>query len=228
MRTINAVLLIMVAVLVLACEKPVFIPVKGSITGTILDNNGVPLSGVDVTANFDAPENAGGFPLPSTVTTKTSPEGAFQLEELWDKIELQVNHPGFKPVFRQVELLAKNRSPQVDLTLVGSPTVQSVRFSKTILDNATPDILTITSEAQDFFNTSFGPYAGKFLLKNAQGQTALILTATLPDQSKTQYLFQAALTSGQLPSGVYRVIAEVTDPDGNAHQALATEEIRIE
>lgn len=229
MKKILFLIMISIAGLFTSCEKPpVFIPVRGNISGAIFDNNGSPLKGAQIEANFEAPENNSGISPPSTIVASTNSEGAYELNEVWDQVSLSISQIGFQPVFEQVELVLGNANLEADFTLVGSPTVQSVSLSKTVLAVTEPDTITIRVEAQDLFNSNFGAYTGKLLLKNETGGTEVILTAMEEGQSNTQYLFAANLFSGQLPAGVYQAVAEVTDPDGNFHQAPAAEEIRVE
>jgi hypothetical protein len=228
MKNILSIITMFIPILLASCEKPVFIPVQGEITGVVRDNNGFLLEGVTVTANFEAPDNNAGFPLPSTVTSVTTKNGTYQLKKLWDLVELSIDQPGFRTTFQRVRLKQNARRRKVNFTLIGSPTVQSIRLSKTLLAENTPDTIFISVVAQDFFNSSFGPYAGKLILKNDAGQIENILTAVQGSQSQSQFLFEAMLLSGSLAAGNYRIVAEVVDPDGNGHQTQATEEIRVQ
>jgi hypothetical protein len=148
---------------------------------------------------------------------------------LWDEVSLSIDHLGFRPTSTTVDL-SKNDRPEVDFTLVGSPTIQAVTFSKTTLSIAASDSDTVivTVEVHDSFNTITQGYESNLLLQNADGVTQAILAAGLESQGLEQYLFSAAVTSGLLPAGTYAVIAEVRDPDENIHQVRAEQSIRLE
>lgn len=220
---------IVIASLMFSCEKsPIFIPVKGSISGSVFDNNGAPLSGVKIEASFTAPENTSGSSPASSATASSQADGHYQLTELWDEVELNIQQEGFQPVSESLKLTHSNSDPQLDFTLVGSPTVQSVAFSKTLLTESETDSIIISIAAQDLYNSNTESYLGKLLIKDDSGQTKIILTAEEEAQSNTVHLFTSTLSAGRLPLGSYQVVAEVTDPDGNAHTLTASEQIQVQ
>ena len=66
MKQLAILITISLQILLSACEKPIFIPIQGQISGTVTDNNGNILVGVEVQVTYDAPDNSGaGFPPPS-------------------------------------------------------------------------------------------------------------------------------------------------------------------
>lgn len=212
-----------------SCDKsPIFIPVKGSISGSIIDNNGLPLSRVKIEADFIAPENTAGSSPASSATAFTQVTGNYELNELWDQVELSIEQEGFQPVYESVNLVRNNSKPQLDFTLVGSPTIQSIAFSKTLLAENETDSIIIRVAAQDLYNSNTESYLGKLLIKDDVGQTKIILTAEEEEQSNTIHLFTGTLSAGRLSAGSYQVVAEVTDPDGNAHTLTTPEHIQVQ
>ena len=209
-----------------ACEDVVFLPIEGTIEGTVTDNNGAALEGVQITGTFEAPSD-GGQPFESNKTTTTLGDGFYRLNGLWDEVKLDVNHPGFQPASTLIKLTNKNNRPTVDFILVGSPTITAVNLNKEVLSAGSPDTLIANIEIQDKFNSITQGYVSNLLLLRPDGTAATILNAQLESQGLEAYLFRAVATSEILPAGAYKVAAEVRDPDGNEHR-LETGEITIE
>ncbi len=229
-KNIFQILLLFTLSASMGCEEVIFFPSKGNIEGVVTDNNGTPLAGVQVVAVFEPPAIQVGLPLiPTTLIAATAPGGYYRLSDLWDEVSLSIDHLGFRPTSTTVDL-GKNDRPEVDFTLVGSPTIQAVTFSKTTLSIAASDSDTVivTVEVHDSFNTITQGYESNLLLQNADGVTQAILAAGLESQGLEQYLFSATVTSGLLPAGTYAVIAEVRDPDKNIHQVRVEQSIRLE
>ena len=209
-----------------SCEDVVFLPAKGTIEGTIEDNNGALLQGVQITASFEEPSQSGQS-FENSKTTASNSDGFYHLDNLWDKVNLSINHPGFLPASTLVELKNKNSRLTADFTLTGSPTITSVNLSKAILSASEPDTVAISVEVQDVFNSITQGYVCNLLLFRPDGSAATILNTSVESQGFEAYLFKAIITTGLLPPGVFTVAAEVRDPDGNEHQ-LRTSSITVE
>lgn len=221
--------IISTASLMFSCEKsPIFIPVKGSISGSVVDNNGAPLNGVKIQANFTPPENISGSSPASSATASTQTDGTYELNELWDQVALSIEQEGFQPVYDNVKLTRSSSNLQLDFTLIGSPTVQSITLSKGLLAESETDSILISIAAQDLYNSNTESYQGKLLIQDDSGQTKIILTAEEQAQSNTVHLFTSTLSAGRLSAGLYQVVAEITDPDGNTHTLTAPEQIQVQ
>lgn len=210
-----------------SCKDVIFIPVKGSISGYIADNNGTPMAGIQVSAAFSTPgQSSGQPPSPTTLTATSDKDGYYRLSDVWDEVHLSVNASGFLPVTTRIDL-GDNSHPALDITLSGSPTIGAVSLSKTVLSEMTADTAIISMEVRDVFNLNSQGYTGNFLLKADNSVTKIIIPAILLSQSLEQYLFKSLITSPDLPAGNYDLIAEVRDPDGNMHQISTGQTITI-
>lgn len=206
--------------LITACQDVVFLPVQGLIEGVVIDNNGIPLSGVQVVAQFEAPSQ-GGQAQPATKNVTTTESGHYLLTDLWDDVTLSVNHPGFQPVSTLVTLGHRNKKITRDIVLQGSPTISGIALSKNTLTTSRTDTLRVRMEVQDNFNSLSQGYLSTLQLQRADGSTAFIQDVLLESQGLNTYLFSTLLTSDLLATGNYRVEAFVKDPDGNTHQQSA-------
>jgi len=224
---INIMFSFFVLMIFVACEETVFFPTKGKVEGTVRDNNDEFLSGVSVSANFMKPSTIAGEANPTTLTGTTSDEGEYTISELWDQVELSVDHSGFKPTFQRVDL-NNNSRPIVDFKLIGSPTIENIKLSQTVLSIANMDTITVRVEVLDEFNSISTGYTSNMIFKNMQGGSSTIAIDSINSQSFNNYTFTAIVTSDLLTVGTYRVIAEVRDPDGNTHLLEATEFLKVE
>lgn len=197
-----------------ACEDIVFLPVMGTIEGTITDNNGRLVSGVTVTATFEQP---GQQAFQVTKTGTSDDNGFYRISDLWDEVSLSVQSSGFRPVSAFLDLGKKNK-PVLDFVLEGSPTIVDLRLDKTTLTSQNPDTLHVIVEVEDSFNSIAQGYTGHLVLKGPTGNTQAIVDLSIESQGLEVTLFSGQVVSTSLPSGAYQVIAEVKDPDGNTHQ----------
>lgn len=212
-----------------SCNDVEFLPTKGSIYGIVVDNNDIPLEGVEVIATFDLPESLSGSEsfdrLP--VRNTTASDGAYELDDVWDEVYLEIDHTGFQSSFQRVELTSGNQRPQVNFTLTGSPTVESIAFDADTLNKENFESLAITMVVEDLYNTFSDTPIAYCQVQDSAGRTVLILDADIDSQSQTRFVFEAILTSESLPVGTYHVIGEATDPDGNTHQLSSDESIEV-
>lgn len=214
------------ALLFTACEDTIWIPVRGDIIGVVTDNNGLPLNDVTVSASFEAPTD-NGSPQPSTRSSQTDPDGRYSLTELWDRVELSIRHPGFRPEVRIIELQA-DRDETLDITLLGSPTIVSILADRAILDSAQPDSAHVQIEVEDRYNEQLTGYTVYLLLRDRpSGELAAITAATRSGQSLERFIFETTLQVNELTPGAYTLQAEVTDPDGNTHWLQADQNIEV-
>ena len=226
MKSVKFILITSLLGILCSCGEIEFLPTKGSVYGIVVDNNNMPLGGVEVVASFTAPESSSGF-LTSPVSNATSGDGKYQVDEVWDEVHLEINHTGFLPAFQRVELVNSKRNAQVNFTLIGSPTIQSVTFSQDTLNKDSLESLIISMVGEDLFNTFPDTPVGTFLVQNSEGQTVQIQDAEIDSQSQTSFLFRSLLTSDDLPRGTYQVIGEVIDTDGNRHALSSDESFEI-
>lgn len=209
-----------------SCEDVAFLPAKGTIDGIITDNNGEALQGVQITASFEEPSQSGQA-FENNKTAITDSEGYYRMDNLWDKVYLSVNHSSFLPASTLVELKNKTNWLTADFTLSGSPTIIDVNLSKTVLSATEPDTVTISVEVQDEFNNIAQGYICNLLFYRPDGSAFTVLNADLESQGFKEFLFNAIITTGLLPSGVYTIAAEARDPDGNEHR-VKTSSITVE
>ena len=210
-----------------ACEEIDILPSKGIIEGIVTDNNGEFLTGVQITATFEAPSESGQA-IPETHITTTDAEGHYRLIELWDEVSLSIDHPGFRPVFTQIDL-GEGRHPEVNIMLEGSPSILAVVPSKTTLSATMQDTLIVQIEVSDTFNSGPSFYEVNLLLQNAAGITQAVVPAITISASQEQSLHEAWVTSDlQLPLGSYTLTVEAIDPDGNLHQRQVEQRISVE
>ena len=209
-----------------SCSNIIFVPVKGSINGYVTDNNGAVLGGIEVVASFIAPSQSEGQPSSlTTVTATTDSNGYYELADLWDDVTITVDQLRFTFFSQFVHLDADNH-PRVDIPLSGSPTITRTSLSKEKLSFGQPDTLIARMEVNDRYNTTPDGYSGNLLLIDDDA-TAAIYSVTLISQGLENYLFEAMITSNDLPRGILTVVAEVKDPDGNTH-ALSVGTLLVE
>lgn len=212
----------------LGCKEVIFIPIQGAIEGYITDNNGDPISGVTVSATFVAATSSGQA-FPSTKSTSTNNEGYYKLIELWDEVEINIQHAGFESMFQFIDLQG-NPQPELNIELVGSPTIQAITLNKNTLALNTQALDTILAKIEilDVYNSQFGNYSGNLILQNSAGKAQSIFATTNEIGSQNLFLLEALITNGELPQGTYSVLVEATDPDGNTHQLIADQTIQLE
>ncbi|MGD1895113.1 MAG: carboxypeptidase-like regulatory domain-containing protein [Cyclobacteriaceae bacterium] len=228
MKNTLPVITLLTFVGLLSCDQIDFLPIKGTIEGIITDNNGVLLPGIDITATFEAPSESGQA-QEEILTTTTDAEGYYRLTELWDEVSLSINNPGFRPVFRQVDL-AEKYNPQLDITLEGSPSILAIVPNATALSASTQDTLIVDIEVSDTFNSEERFYEVNLLLQNEAGVTQAIIPATNTFAGSERFLFEALamVDDLQLPLGSYTITAEVLDSDGNIQQKQGEQAVIIE
>lgn len=210
------------------CKDIIFIPKKGSISGYVSDNNGTPLSGIQVSAVYNAPSQAAGQPpVPTTITVSTDNTGFYQVSDLWDDVVLNINAAGFLPATNRIDL-NDNDAPNLDFYLTGSPTIEGVILSKNTLSSSYPDTVVLSMEVRDVFNGNNQGYTGNFLLKADNDTKTIIIPATLLLQSLEKYQFESVITAGNIPDGIFQLLAEVQDPDGNMHQINTEQRLYVQ
>ncbi len=213
---------------ILGCQGVIFLPIQGEIDGYVTDNNGKPIVGVTVSAAFLA-ASSGGESIPRNRSTTTDQEGYFRLSELWDEVEISINHSGFKRQSRFIDL-QDNSKPELNLELEGSPSIQAITLSKDSLslNLSTPDTIMAKMEILDAFNSQSGNYKGNLILQNSAGEAQSIFANTKQSGGQNLFLLETLITTEGLPPGTYSLLAEATDPDGNTHQLVVDEVIQVE
>lgn len=203
------------------CKDVIFYPIKGTISGTISDNNGALLSGITVSVSYSEPtQSPGQPPILQTKTIQTDHNGYFRLIDLWDNVLLSIQTPGFLPIVRHIDL-QESDDVTLDLELSGSPTVVSISLDKTTLSTGFADTVLFDLEVRDAYNQSNQPiaYAANVLLLDAGQATVAIVSADLRKQGLEHFLFEGMIHSDLLPgAGNYSLVAEVKDPDGHVHR----------
>ena len=227
MKNVSFILFICFLGMLPSCNDVEFLPKKGSIYGIVVDNNDIPLEGVEVVATFNLPESSSGSFDSSPVSNTTASDGTYKLDDVWDEVYLEIDHTGFRSSFQRVELTSGNQRPQVNFTLTGSPTVESIAFDADTLNKENFESLAITMVVEDLYNTFSDTPIAYCQVQDSVGRTVLILDADIDSQSQTRFVFEALLTSESLPVGTYKIIGEATDPDGNTHQLSSDESIEV-
>lgn len=201
------------------CDDMVIFPSKGSIRGTITDNNGTPLSGVTVSITYNQPAQSPGEPVfPQTKTVQTDDNGYYMARDLWDEIQLTVQGTGYevKTLFHD---LKDDNEPEINLVLSGSPTVLSYAISKPILRLDTIDAVVFDVEVRDAYNESVAPIQCNVRLLDDNLTTIAVYSADLKSQGLEHYLFTGQILSENfLDTGTFFLEVEVLDPDLHTHR----------
>lgn len=300
-----------------SCEKVIFLPYRGTIEGTVLDSQGKPIAGAQVTAFFfeATPEETIAQEISKTV--EVAGEGYYYIPDVYNEVQLEVKAPGFRSQIRIVEIHIDEREleenfvlmpfdfaaiiegvvkdnngnlvtqgmingtfqnpqsnsletktanisqsgtyrlldvlneveiraavnglrisepPKIeveqpgaiiqqDLTLEGSPTIQSVNNDKTSISTTLQDSLTVLVQVEDMFNspeTLDDNYHLHLLFFDSENELVRIASRNtgeviLEVTSQNLYLFQAILQAQDLPLGDYQVAIETIDDDGHQH-----------
>ncbi|MEZ5042109.1 MAG: hypothetical protein R2828_19585 [Saprospiraceae bacterium] len=154
----------------------------------------------------------------------TGPDGYYRLEGLWDAVQIRVEHSGHEPTSVLFELKLKDQSPRMDFSLKGSPFIQGLTISKSILSDTSGiiDSIHFILEVRDFYNNTVGDYQANLLLENGSGNTQAIIPGVIQSQGLNRVLLEGWITSEDLVPGTYRISAETLDPDNNSY-FLATD-----
>ncbi|MEL7118335.1 MAG: carboxypeptidase-like regulatory domain-containing protein [Bacteroidota bacterium] len=228
MSSINkyVILSILTIITCWSCEEISIIPAQGTIEGIVVDNNGLPQAGVQVSATFEPPTQ-GGEPFPKTETTTTDAIGFYRFSELWDEVSISIDQPGFHPYISSIDL-GKGRNQVLNPILEGSPIIVRVDLNKTTLNTGSLDTINIDIEVMDVFNSQAGNYIGNILVQNTNGGTQAIIPASTIASSQQKFLLKTQITSDLLPIGTFSLLAEVSDPDGNTDQSQLEQRISIQ
>jgi hypothetical protein len=130
--------------LTVALAGPAFAQVVGSITGTVMDQNGQPLKGVRLAARSDT--QIGGAKV-----TYTSDEGFFRLPGLQPGIfEVRAAAPHLKSVIQKDVHVGVGAPAEIDLVMEVETTVEEVK----IIDRA-PIVSTTSATVKEVFDADF-------------------------------------------------------------------------
>ena len=210
----------------MACEDVIFIPTQGTIEGFVEDNNGVPLSGIQVSATFEAPTQSGQS-FPETQVVVTDADGFYRFSELWDEVTFSINQQGFRPFTKLIDL-GEDDDLELNLSLEGSPSILTIALDKTTLSVANQDTSNVDIEVVDLYNSQTGIYTGSILVQNSGGGTQTIVPANMTLSSEQQFLLESEIRSEILPIGTYTLVIEIKDPDGNIYQSKTEQQIIVQ
>lgn len=200
-----------------SCEKNIFGPNSGTISGIIKDNNGKPIEGATVTADYTDGSQSG------TLSASSNANGFYLLEKArLVENQLTVDASGFKSTSRVVILEQDNNDKTFDFEMKGAPVLASFDLSDPILDTSASASDTssvfIVNVSDEYNSTSLTTYTVNALIANSNGQTEQIVKLTSTSSSSTFSISEVTFIYDQFANpDTYTISVEITDPDGNVN-----------
>ena len=209
------------------CQKPQLIPIKGSIEGFVIDNNGAPIKDADIAIIYVPATEEAEEAEEKEVTIHSNVEGFYELGNLWDDLLITVSKTGFKGAFAHIRLSEQSAAIH-DFELIGSPTVQSITLTTNNLTAADENPIQINVALEDGYNSDTPKYEGNLFFEDANGVLQLTLPLNPLAIGATTATLTAKLTHEQLLPGTYTISTQVIDLDGNKHFLKTSTSLRIE
>lgn len=215
----NLLLLILIF-LTISCEKNIFGPNRGTVRGTVTDENNVALHNVTVSAKFLVSIDEDGQKKFETVNTVTDQSGYYELLEVGlDENEITFTRLGFDTLTSYINISQANNDRRLNVELIGSPVFDIIRLSPSTVSLAAEDSTHMEVSFTDMYQEQGGEYQVNvlFYLNN-------ILEHSFSFESKassfTTHVYERNVYGTDLDAaGVYSISVEIKDPDGNLVQA---------
>lgn len=229
-KSILSILFVLAAIVTWSgCKKGLNIPLKGSISGYVIDeftNDSIP--NVEIQALFTLPNNGTGEER--TKTTTTTSNGFFHIEDIWDRARVTVSKPGFRTLSFDISI-----QDDADTTFIlktrGFPKIVGSSFSTKDLSHIENDTMNISVEIEDRYNEIEGTYSAVIFFYDLERNVTVAsiqLNETVQSQSFINLQGQTDATVFPLLGAneterVYGYFIEVTDPDENSNEYFNTE-----
>lgn len=215
------------ATIFINCRKPDFLPIVGTVEGTVLNIHNEPIVGAEVNI-IHVPASESTEAEEQTISTTTDFEGKFLLEDVWDEFRIDVTKSGFEGQTEHHEIKSGSLEQTLDFTMIGSPEASEIILSRMVLAETDTTDLSILVAVQDAFNESPSGFNGNLMLTNQNG----ILQSVVPLSAKAEGVgaatLEANLFSGSLEAGIYNLSALVSDPDGNQIISTTEQQLSVE
>jgi hypothetical protein len=201
---------------IISCEKNIFGPNEGSLSGTITDNNGEVIEGAKITAAYTDGDETG------SATTSSDDDGFYELNKvrLSENI-ITVEATGFETDERVVFLDQQSDEQSLSFDLNGAPYLSSFNLSSSIIDTtsgSTDSSATLTVNVRDDYNaSSLTTYTVSAILYNqSDNSIAHIILLDASGNTSTLFVLEATFNSENVQLGSYSLTLEIEDPDGNS------------
>ena len=202
---------------VTGCEKNIFGPNRGTLSGIVTDQNDVPISGVEITSSFLVSIDDEGNGRFREAKGTTDQDGYYELRQVGlDENEVVYKKDGFEELTQIVFISQEDNNQLLNVVLTGSPILTSFAVSDdqlSLTENDTTEIsVTFLDEFQEFSSTN---YTVNMIL-NLDGVIAGIIPLELEFSSIRNFSFFKQIEASEFQDTVvYSLDVEIQDPDGN-------------
>ncbi|GAB4379089.1 MAG: hypothetical protein Kow0075_09490 [Salibacteraceae bacterium] len=192
------------------CEKNIFGPNKGTLSGYITDENGHPIRGVAVKAVYVIDENVES-PEQKTAHAVSNQQGYYEVMDLGlTENTVSFEKFGYQSSSYTINISQEDNTRELNETMIGAPVYVSSDITKVVLSDSLGDSTLVSCSVKDLYQES-ASIELTLLVYDHQNNLSKSLEMNLTANSSTRFEFRLMLYAKQFTAGEYTLGFEIDD-----------------